>query len=158
MGMPDHVTFKKALAQYDALNTEGDVSRLRDIVSILKEISEFGRWWNRDLPRKENPDMYLKMCLSEADALAIVSGSVSAWEEEDDAYLTRVRENLRNYSRHGRRPVELLRTRELLELLDIRHTMKSRRVSRLNVAYYELVIRCIRYVLSEVHPGPIAIN
>jgi hypothetical protein len=101
MGMPDHVTFKKALAQYDALNTEGDVSRLRDIVSILKEISEFERWWNRDLPRKENPDMYLKMCLSEADALAIVSGSVSAWEEEDDAYLTRVRENLRNYSRHA---------------------------------------------------------
>ena len=153
--MEYRVAFKKALRQYDALSTEGDVSRLREIVKPLTRISEFERWWNWDPQRRQNPDGYLKRCLREADALLRICRSAAVWEEEGDGYLARVRENLRSYSQNGRTAVEFLRPRELLQLLDLRHELKAGRVNRLNVAHYELVSRCIRYVISEVHPDPL---
>jgi hypothetical protein len=153
--MEYRVAFKKALRQYDALSTEGDVSRLREIVKPLTRISEFERWWNWDPQRRQNPDGYLKRCLREADALLRICRSAAVWEEEGDGYLARVRENLRSHSENGRTAVEFLRPRELLQLLDLRHEIKAGRVNRLNVAHYELVSRCIRYLISEVHPGPL---
>ena len=155
IGMAHRVAFRMALGQYDALSTEGDVSRLREIVSSLTDISEFERWWNRDSHRQQNPDSYLKRCLREADALVRICRTAAVWEEEGDGYLARVRENLRSYSENGRTAVEFLRPRELLQLLDLRHEIKTRRVTRLNVAHYELVSRCIRYMISEVLPGPL---
>jgi hypothetical protein len=153
--MAHRAAFRTALGQYDALSTEGDVSRLREMVSSLADISEFERWWNLDSHRRQNPDGYLKRCLREADALVGICRSAAVWEEEGDGYLARVRENLRSHSENGRTAVEFLRPRELLQLLDLRHEIKAGRVNRLNVAHYELVSRCIRYLISEVHPGPL---
>jgi hypothetical protein len=46
--MDYHVHLNKTLRKYDAICTEGDVSRLREIVRSLRDISEFQNWWNLD--------------------------------------------------------------------------------------------------------------
>ena len=151
--MDYHVDLNKTLRKYDAICTEGDVSRLREIVRSLTDISEFERWWNLDPERRQNPDGYLQRCLREANARVRTCRSAAVWEGEGNDYLARVRENLLTYTRSGRSPVDFLRPRELLKLLDLRHEIKAGRVNGLNVARYELVSKCIMDLISEASPA-----